>query len=73
MNYGQGSGIVASAATSVAATNSDTIYSSLPNTGAKSIYLFLGDFTIFMIIAMTVIAVAYKIAISVQAKKNSRI
>ena len=68
MDYGRGAGAVVSAATSVAATNSDAIYSSLPNTGVKSMYLFLGDFTIVAIVAMTVIAISYKIAIAIKSK-----
>lgn len=68
MDYGRGAGIVVSAATGVAATNSEAIYSSLPNTGVKSLYLALGDFTVVAVVAMAAIAVAYKIAITIKAR-----
>ena len=67
MDYGRGAGVVASAATTVAATNSSYIYNSLPNTGIKS-FDALGDFTILAIVAMTVIAISYKIAIAIRSK-----
>jgi hypothetical protein len=68
MDYGRGAGVVASAATTVAATNSSYIYNSLPSTGIKSFYSILGDFTILAIVAMTVIAISYKIAIAIRSK-----
>lgn len=67
MDYGKGAGIVASAATSVAATNSSAIYNSLPSTGLKSLYSVLGDFTILAIVAMTIFAVVYKLAITIKS------